>query len=137
LTRSIEADLGRPIGVLIDLQRSKLQAGTSADGSFNLAAGAAFTLDLDRERPGDTTRATAAPVAVSRGRGHVSVKVKARMRSHSGDNCRATKHQLQGTVHQPSFTVNIGLPSCRLEEVPPEYRSIELDMCALTPAANS
>lgn len=134
--------------MLIDLQRSKLQAGTSADGSFNLAAGAAFTLDLDRERPGDTTRATAAPtlakafaalkpVAVSRGRGQVSVKVKARMRSHSGDNCRATKHQLQGTVHQPSFTVNIGLPSCRLEEVPPEYRSIELDMCALTPAANS
>lgn len=57
LIRSIETDLGRPIGVLLDLQGPKLRVGTFANGPVKLVEGAAFRLDLDRERPGDVSRA--------------------------------------------------------------------------------
>src|SRR5215813_2611164 len=57
IIRSIEADTGRPIGVLLDLQGPKLRVGTFADGPVRLAEGAAFRLDLDRSTPGDATRA--------------------------------------------------------------------------------
>ena len=55
--RSIESDLGRPIGVLLDLQGPKLRVGTFAGGPVQLVEGAAFRLDLDRERQGDASRA--------------------------------------------------------------------------------
>lgn len=55
--RAIEAELGRPIGVLLDLQGPKLRIGTFADGPIQLLEGAAFRLDLDRATPGDATRA--------------------------------------------------------------------------------
>jgi pyruvate kinase len=55
--RSIETDLGRPIGVLLDLQGPKLRVGTFAQGPVQLVEGAAFRLDLDRDRPGDASRA--------------------------------------------------------------------------------
>src|SRR5258705_6135559 len=57
LIRSIEADIGRPIGVLLDLQGPKLRVGTFADGPVELVEGATFRLDLDRDRQGDVTRA--------------------------------------------------------------------------------
>ncbi len=57
MIRSIEADLGRPIGVLLDLQGPKLRIGTFADGPVRLVEGAPFRLDLDVGRPGDATRA--------------------------------------------------------------------------------
>lgn len=57
LIRSIEADLGRPIGVLLDLQGPKLRVGTFAHGPVTLVEGAPFRLDLDRATPGDATRA--------------------------------------------------------------------------------
>lgn len=57
LIRSIEADLGRPIGVLLDLQGPKLRVGTFANGPVTLVEGAPFRLDLDRATPGDATRA--------------------------------------------------------------------------------
>ncbi|WP_338762663.1 pyruvate kinase [Massilia sp. METH4] len=55
--RAIEAETGRPIGVLLDLQGPKLRLGTFADGAVVLEAGAPFRLDLDRDRPGDQLRA--------------------------------------------------------------------------------
>jgi pyruvate kinase len=55
--RAVESDLGRPIGVLLDLQGPKLRVGTFAGGPVQLQEGAPFRLDLDRERPGDATRA--------------------------------------------------------------------------------
>ncbi|MDB5971536.1 MAG: pyruvate kinase [Hydrocarboniphaga sp.] len=54
--REIEKDLGRPIGILMDLQGPKLRIGTFKDGPVNLVAGAAFRLDLDRDAPGDIDR---------------------------------------------------------------------------------
>ena len=57
LIRSIEADIGRPIGVLLDLQGPKLRVGTFANGPVKLVEGAPFRLDLDRATPGDATRA--------------------------------------------------------------------------------
>ncbi|MBB3221049.1 pyruvate kinase [Massilia umbonata] len=55
--RAIEADTGRPVGVLLDLQGPKLRLGTFAEGAVTLAAGDAFRLDLDRDVPGDVHRA--------------------------------------------------------------------------------
>ncbi|MEJ8824969.1 pyruvate kinase [Variovorax humicola] len=57
LIRSIEADIGRPIGVLLDLQGPKLRVGTFANGPVKLVEGAPFRLDLDSDKPGDATRA--------------------------------------------------------------------------------
>jgi pyruvate kinase len=57
LIRSIEADIGRPIGVLLDLQGPKLRVGTFENGPVMLARGAAFRLDLDRTTPGSAARA--------------------------------------------------------------------------------
>ncbi|MEE8189114.1 MAG: pyruvate kinase [Kiloniellales bacterium] len=54
--RAIEADTGRPIGVLMDLQGPKLRIGTLKGGGVELKSGAAFRLDLD-ETPGDAGRA--------------------------------------------------------------------------------
>ena len=55
LIRQVEADVGRPIGILADLQGPKLRCGTFAAGSAMLAEGAAFRFDLDPTE-GDATR---------------------------------------------------------------------------------
>ncbi|MEM6618917.1 MAG: pyruvate kinase [Pseudomonadota bacterium] len=54
--RDIERDIGRPIGILADLQGPKLRCGVfvSEDG-VDLDEGAPFRFDLD-ETPGDSTR---------------------------------------------------------------------------------
>ncbi|CAG9274401.1 Pyruvate kinase [Paraburkholderia unamae] len=54
--RAIEREVGRPIGVLLDLQGPKLRVGTFANGPVRLEAGAAFRLDLAREQPGSIER---------------------------------------------------------------------------------
>jgi len=54
--RQIEQDLGRPIGILMDLQGPKLRIGTFANGPVMLEAGQPFRLDLDRDVPGDVNR---------------------------------------------------------------------------------
>jgi pyruvate kinase len=45
--RSVESDVGRPIGILTDMQGPKLRIGTFADGAIELIQGASFRLDLD------------------------------------------------------------------------------------------
>jgi pyruvate kinase len=47
--------------VLLDLQGPKLRVGTFANGPVKLIEGAAFRLDLDRDKPGDVQPSTAAP----------------------------------------------------------------------------
>ncbi|MDR3518396.1 MAG: pyruvate kinase [Azospirillaceae bacterium] len=54
--RAIEAETGRPIAVMADLQGPKLRLGVFAEGSISLTPGQTFRLDLSKE-PGDTTRA--------------------------------------------------------------------------------
>lgn len=53
--RAIELELGRPIGIMADMQGPKLRVGTFADGSIDLKAGGTFRLDLD-PAPGDANR---------------------------------------------------------------------------------
>jgi pyruvate kinase len=53
--RKVEADVGRPIGILADLQGPKLRVGTFANDSEELEEGQSFRLDLD-DAPGDATR---------------------------------------------------------------------------------
>ncbi|KPP84058.1 MAG: pyruvate kinase Pyk [Rhodobacteraceae bacterium HLUCCA08] len=55
IIRKIEADTGRPIGILADLQGPKLRVGAFARDAEELEVGATFRLDLD-ETPGDATR---------------------------------------------------------------------------------
>ena len=57
LIRAVEAELGRPIGVLMDLQGPKLRVGRFAEGKVALVPGASFRLDLD-PTPGDARRAS-------------------------------------------------------------------------------
>ena len=56
--RRIEAETGRPIAILADLQGPKLRVGTFADGPVELTEGQGFRLDLD-EAPGDARSACA------------------------------------------------------------------------------
>jgi len=53
--RAAEAESGRPLAILADLQGPKLRVGRFAEGSAELHAGAAFQLDMDKT-PGDATR---------------------------------------------------------------------------------
>lgn len=54
--RRLEAQCGRPIGVLLDLQGPKLRLGTFAGGMAVLDSGARFRLDME-PKPGDAHRA--------------------------------------------------------------------------------
>jgi pyruvate kinase len=53
--REVEAEFGRPIGILLDLQGPKLRIGSFAAGPVMLEKGAEFALDSDAA-PGDATR---------------------------------------------------------------------------------
>ncbi len=53
--REVEAESGRPIGILADLQGPKLRLGHFEGGRIELKEGAHFRLDLD-PRPGDENR---------------------------------------------------------------------------------
>src|SRR3954452_13387934 len=55
IIRAIEREIGRPIGVLADLQGPKLRVGIFVAGRVTLATGASFGLDLDGG-PGDQQR---------------------------------------------------------------------------------
>ena len=51
IIRQVEADTGRPIAILADLQGPKLRVGTFAAGSHDLAEGDRFRFDISAEAP--------------------------------------------------------------------------------------
>ena len=53
--RAVETKVGRPIGILADLQGPKLRVGIFANSKEELTPGQIFTLD-DNPEPGDATR---------------------------------------------------------------------------------
>lgn len=53
--RDLEKDVGRPVGILLDLQGPKLRVGSFANGGFVLQQGQKFQFDLD-DTPGDENR---------------------------------------------------------------------------------
>jgi pyruvate kinase len=53
--RDVERDIGRPIGIMMDLQGPKLRVGTFSDGPIELRSGDRFRLDLE-SAPGDRKR---------------------------------------------------------------------------------
>ena len=55
MIREIEEEVGRPIGILLDLQGPKLRIGTFAEGAVVLERGAKLVLDSD-PTPGNATR---------------------------------------------------------------------------------
>ena len=56
IIRALEKSVGRPIGVMADLQGPKLRVGTFTDKKARLLVGKGFRLDLDTH-PGDAKRA--------------------------------------------------------------------------------
>lgn len=54
--RELELEMGRPIGILADLQGPKLRVGAFANGPIQLVPGSSFRLDLN-PLPGDSQRA--------------------------------------------------------------------------------
>src|ERR1700731_315876 len=58
--RQVEADTGRPIGILADLQGPKLRLGNFAGGRAEIVRGAHFRLGL-RKPPGAPNRAPPPP----------------------------------------------------------------------------
>lgn len=56
LIREVQREIGRPIGILMDLQGPKLRVGRLKDGRVTLTEGASFRLDLDASE-GDEHRA--------------------------------------------------------------------------------
>lgn len=54
--REIEAEMGKPIGVLLDLQGPKLRVASFEGGAIELAPGQSFRLDLQADQPGSQTR---------------------------------------------------------------------------------
>jgi len=54
--RAVEAELGKPLGILADLQGPKLRIATFAGDKVTLTPGQPFRLDLDIKTPGDATR---------------------------------------------------------------------------------
>ncbi|MEM7506647.1 MAG: pyruvate kinase [Pseudomonadota bacterium] len=57
ILREIEMEMGRPIGILGDLQGPKLRVGLFQDGPVMLKEGETFRFDL-QDKPGDATRVT-------------------------------------------------------------------------------
>lgn len=55
IIRQIEAETGRPIAILADLQGPKLRVGVFADGAHDLKEGDSFRVDLD-DAPGSADR---------------------------------------------------------------------------------
>ncbi|MHB2165478.1 pyruvate kinase [Alsobacter sp. R-9] len=55
MIRDVEREVGRPIGILVDLQGPKLRVGEFADGAAVLKNGQTFVLDAVKT-PGDATR---------------------------------------------------------------------------------
>lgn len=55
IIRKVEEDLGRPIGILADLQGPKLRVGEFGNGPVDLVEGQDFRMDLSTT-PGDITR---------------------------------------------------------------------------------
>ena len=55
LVREVEAERGRPVGIILDLQGPKLRVARFAEGKVTLERGAPFRLDLD-PAPGDARR---------------------------------------------------------------------------------
>ena len=54
--RAIEAEVGRPIGVLLDLQGPSCASERSPAAPCRSSEGSTFRLDLERDKPGDATR---------------------------------------------------------------------------------
>ena len=66
--------------------------------------------------------------------GSETVRVAPRMRVNNGDTCRLAALAGQGIILQPSFMVGADLAAGRLQELLPDWRSIELGIHAVYPS---
>ena len=113
--RSLEAEYGRPIGILVDLQGPKLRVGQFADTGVDLLKGETFILDAD-PTPGDAKRVHLPHPEILRALrpGHVMLiddgKVKLRV-------LEATEHRALAMVEVPGRVSNrkgVSLPDTEI-----------------------
>jgi hypothetical protein len=88
IIRRVEREVGRQIGVLLDLQGPKLRIGTFAAGPVTLEAGAPFRLDLDRA-PGNAARVPLPHPEIFAALKPGSDLLRQRCAEHGGDGLRA------------------------------------------------
>ena len=65
IVRKIEADAGRPISIVMDLQGPKLRVGTFENDKIELKAGKSFRMDLE-DKPGTVERVTLPHIEIFR-----------------------------------------------------------------------
>ncbi len=114
--REVEAEAGRPIGVLADLQGPKLRLGRFAEGKVWLEPGAPFRLDLT-EQPGTERRAPLPHAEIFKALAHGSELLlddgKVRLRVEScGHGYADTRVVVGGWL---SDRKGVNLPNIRLE----------------------
>ena len=102
--RRVEADVGRPLAVLADLQGPKLRLGEFADGVVRLKPGQSFRLDLHAV-PGDAARV-----------GAPHPEVFAALRSGSEILLDDGKVRLRVTAHGPDFADTVVEAGDRLSD---------------------
>ncbi|HFA60265.1 MAG TPA: pyruvate kinase, partial [Rhodospirillales bacterium] len=100
--RAIEEKLGRPLGVLMDLQGPKLRIGVFRDGKVRLEPGQTFRLDLD-PTPGDEQRVSLPhpEIFAAIGPGHELLLDDGRLRLRvveSGDDHARTVVEIGGVL---------------------------------------
>ena len=115
--RASKRRLGRPIGILADLQGPKLRVGKFAAGSVELTPGQTFTLD-DNPAPGDATRVHLPhPEILSLGRGRRPAADRRRqaaaqggLERRQGDRLRRSSPATRSPTRRASACPT---PSCR------------------------
>ena len=115
MIRELEAERGRPIGVLVDLQGPKLRIGDIEGGEAQLETGAHFVLDREAE-PGSAARAPLPHpeifAAIEQGNDLLldDGKIRLRIEQKAADRLVATV--MAGGILRPRKGVN--LPDCHL-----------------------
>ena len=115
MIRSLEAEYGRPIGILVDLQGPKLRVGQFAEGGVDLVKGATFALDND-PTPGDIDRVHLPHPEILRALrpGHVLLIDDGKVRLHITE---ATPERAVATVDVPGRISNrkgVSLPDTEI-----------------------
>ena len=125
--RALEKEVGRPIGILADLQGPKLRVGQFADGGVDLSAGATFILDSDK-KPGDETRVHLPhpEILAALRAGHVVLIDDGKVRLHVTEVSKGRATPLK-PLHNRESDVGSQLQIHREAFFPKEPRQLEIE----------
>ena len=119
MIRAIEQEIGRPIGILADLQGPKLRVGTFADGPVHAADRAQRSASTSTATPGDATARQPAASRDLRRRSQPGVELllddgKLRLRvERCGADCAETAVVVGGAAVRPQGRQRARTSCCR------------------------